>query len=64
MATCDICKKRRANFPMTVKTAAFVDKDMTLCGVCYKKYIKLKEQYLTKAYKDLVEHTQKVHKDD
>ena len=35
-----------------------IEKDVEMCKVCYQKYMKLRERYLIKAYKDLVEQIQ------
>jgi ribosome-binding protein aMBF1 (putative translation factor) len=55
MTVCNICSRRRAGFKTQVKVAPHKVKEMELCGICYKKYMKLREVYETKAYLELVE---------
>lgn len=64
MAICTICNKRRAGFRIPVKTSPYIEKEMDLCGICYKKYIRLRETYAVKAYTDIVAQTTKVNKND
>jgi hypothetical protein len=55
---CKVCGKRHSKFPVTVKISSMIEKDVEMCKVCYQKYMKLRERYLIKAYKDLVEQNQ------
>lgn len=51
---CFICKKRKAKYPTIVYPLLEMEKEVELCCFCYRKYIKLKERYLHKAYLDLI----------
>ena len=57
---CHICEKKRAKYPTIIYPVAGVEKEVVLCAFCYKKYIKLKERYLSKAYIDLISFYAKV----
>ena len=61
---CKICSKRRAKFSTLVKINIRCEEEMSMCKICYQKYIKLKERYIIKAYSDLIEQSQKVNKND
>ena len=60
MQNCEICKRRRAGFKEKVYISPRITIDMDLCGICSKKYKKLKDFYLAKAYQDMIEHYEKV----
>jgi hypothetical protein len=51
---CYFCEKRKAKYPMIVYPFIGIEKDVELCSFCYKKYKKIKENYLTKAYKEMM----------
>ena len=51
---CYFCEKRKAKYPMIVYPFIGIEKEVELCSFCYKKYKKIKENYLTKAYKEMM----------
>ena len=51
---CYFCEKRKAKYPMIVYPFIGIEKDVELWSFCYKKYKKIKENYLTKAYKEMM----------
>lgn len=51
---CYICEKKRAKYPTIIYPTLGVEKEVKMCWFCYRKYIKLKERYLHKAYLDLI----------
>lgn len=61
---CEVCRKRKGSFPLTVKMDKKQEKDIIACKFCCRKYMLLRERYLIKAYVDLVEQVQKVNKYD
>lgn len=64
MAICAICEKRRAGFRIPIKTSPYIEKELDLCGICYKKYTKLRETYAVKAYIEVVTQARRIHKND
>lgn len=61
---CNVCRKRRGLFPLTVKIGREQEKDIVVCKFCCQKYMKIREKYLIKAYAELLESVQKVNKND
>lgn len=51
---CEICEKRRARYLISVHLSYDTKKDMEVCSICIKKYKKIEERYLVKAYQDLI----------
>ena len=51
---CEICTKRRARYFISVHPLYGTKKDMEVCSICIKKYKKIEERHLVKAYQDLV----------
>ena len=55
---CYFCGKRRAKYPTIIYPAISAEKEVELCCICYKKYKKIKDRYLVKAYQAMVDlHT-------
>lgn len=52
---CYFCNKRKAKYPTVIYPISRVEKEVELCCICYKKYLKLKERYLIKAYEAMME---------
>lgn len=50
---CYICRKKKAKYPTIIYPIMGMEKEVVMCCFCYKKYMKLKERYLFKAYLDL-----------
>ena len=61
---CSFCNRRRAGFKTKVTVFPHLEKDMSLCGICYKKYVKLREFYSVKAYRDIIEQVKKETQND
>jgi hypothetical protein len=57
---CYFCEKRKAKYPTIIYPTILMEKEVELCSFCYKKYKKIKERYLVKAYETMIELNQKV----
>ena len=51
---CWCCEKRAARYPTLIYTVAVTAKEVELCPICYKRYSKLKERFLAKAYEAML----------
>ena len=57
---CYFCNKRKPKYPTIVYPIVSVEKEVELCYICYRKYKKIKERFLAKAYEAMTDLTIKV----
>ena len=48
-------KKTSAKYPTIIYPAISAEKEVELCCICYKKYKKIKDRYLVKAYQAMID---------
>ena len=50
---CEVCKKRRPKYPVNIHLSVKEEKVIDMCWACHRKYMKLRAEYLVKAYEEL-----------